>query len=181
MITRPKLTQLAKDHDALEQLKETRMAFATQASQDAELLKRYITGPVETFLEFAPETLRARFTEDQKRELNAVLSSPENLTRVSNALHVMGHVTSQDVSRQDLLTSGWGSAFCKIGLWAAIVLAVGAAIAVSQGAAIAPLIALDAGLVPVLAAITGLSQGWIYAAAAAGGLTFGSLIDAACA
>ena len=46
---------------------------------------------------------------------------------------------------------------------------------------IAPLIAVDAGLVAVLAAITGVSANWIAAAAAAGGLTFGILIHEACA
>jgi hypothetical protein len=45
---------------------------------------------------------------------------------------------------------------------------------------IAPLIAVDAGIVPVLAAITGLSENWIIAAAADGGFTFGKLIEAVC-
>jgi len=180
MITRSKLTQLAKDTEILIQLGETRMEFANRASQDPELLKRYVENPADVLLEFAPDTLRSRFTEEQKREYNVVLSSSENMARVSDALYAMEYVTSQRVSKQDLLGAGWSKAFCKIGLWSAIVLALGAAIAVTQGAAIAPLIAVDAGIVPVLAAITGLSEGWIAAAAAAGGFTFGSLIDAAC-
>ncbi len=80
-----------------------------------------------------------------------------------------------------LMGASWGSTWCEIGLWTAIVLALGAAIAFSQGAAIAPLIAMDAGILPVLAAITGLSEGAIAAMAAAGGFTFGKLIEAACA
>jgi hypothetical protein len=144
------------------------------------LLKRYAENPVDVFLEFAPASLRSQFTEKQKQEASVTLSSSDYMTILSDAMHVMENATSRGINQEDLLASGCSKAICEILLWTAIVLAIGALIAISQGALIAPLIALEAGIVPVLAAITGLTEGWITAAVAAGGFTFGKLISAAC-
>jgi len=172
---------LAASPDTLEQLRATARAFAIDAKQDPDVLKRYKDRPMDVFLEYAPEHLRTQFNDTFLNKINmAILSEETYRQRLSDAQHVMTYVASRQLKQQELLGAGWGKAFCEIGLWSAIVLALGAAIAISQGALIAPLITVDAGIVPVLAAITGLSQNWILAMAAAGGFTFGKLIDAAC-
>ena len=162
------VAELAQSPDTLKQLRDAAANFCVQARQNPTILETLKTSPIDAFLANAPAELRDSFPEAKKAQANAVLNDVD--------------VVKSDVAQavKDDEARGWGSTFCQIGLWAAIVAAIGGAIAISQGAAIAPLLAMDAGLLPVLAAITGLSEGAISALAAGGGLTFSKLIDAAC-
>ncbi len=155
---------LANSPHTLKELSETVAAFVQEARKDSDVLTKYAENPADTLLSYAPATLQAKFSEETKEQINQIVQQTQETLDQS----------------EEMVGGGFCKAGCTIGMWAAIVAAVGAAIAVSQGAAIAPLIAMDAGLLTVLAAITGLSEGAIAALSAAGGLTFGSLIDAAC-
>lgn len=154
---------LRNDEDLLLQLREAAAIFSIRARSDDNLVAAFKTSPIDAFLEYAPAELRTSFPASLKPRVNDILRTTE---------------VTQPAQEGD--NRGWGSALCKIGLWAAIVAALAGAIALSQGAAIAPLIALDAGILPVLAAITGLSEGVIAGLAAGGTFTFAELIDAAC-
>jgi hypothetical protein len=69
---------------------------------------------------------------------------------------------------------------CRTGAWAGIVVALAGVIAVTQGAAVAPLIAMDVGLIPVFAAIFGISDAAMATIAGAAGMTLGGLVIAGC-
>lgn len=71
----------------------------------------------------------------------------------------------------------WG---CKAGAWTALVVALAGVIVVSQGALVAPLIAMDVGLIPVFAAIFGISNTAMTTIVAIAGLTLGGLVEAGC-
>lgn len=166
--------------DLLVELRETFEAFVNQHEDHADVLERLRADPMAEILAHAPSGLRNAMDSAHVAKANAILTNDESQYEITRALNNARYQLAQAKAGHPV-AEGIGKALCEIGLWAAIVAAVGAAIAVTQGAAIAPLIAVDAGLVSVLAAITGLSANWITATAAAGGLTFGILIREACA
>jgi hypothetical protein len=174
-------SELAAHPEVLTQLREAYESFRSEAESDPDVVAAFVQDPVNEFLKYAPAQFQASLSEQQKEAANAALLSAEPVGRVQAVLRTSPDGTKAELLSDTMMDASWGSAWCEIGLWTAIVVALGAAIAVSQGAAIAPLIALDAGILPVLAAITGLSEGAIAAMAAAGGFTFGKLIEAACA
>jgi hypothetical protein len=172
-------SELAAHPEALAQIRETYEAFVRRAESDPSVMAAFAKDPTNEFLKDAPKQLKANLSEMQIVAANATLRASEPIAQMQNAL-LAAPSGDQPAALSDVQMS-WGSTLCEIGLWSAIVLALGAAIAFSQGAAIAPLIALDAGIIPVLAAITGLSEATIAAMGAAGGFTFAKLIEAACA
>jgi len=174
-------SNLADRPEVLTQIRKTFESFRDQASRNPDVIARFSENPIEEFLKYAPEELRTSLSTEQKEKAKAILLDSEHMGRIQETVHAINYAKQKNLPGEQLLASGWGSAFCQIGLWTAIVLALGAAIAVSQGALIAPLIAVDAGIIPVLAAITGLSENMIIGMAGAGGFTFKKLIDAACA
>ena len=124
--------------------------------------------PMGEFLKYAPENYRESFSEDFLSRANEILK------------HLVNNKLSMLRSNTSLGASWWKCTICQVGMWASLVIILGAAIAISQGALVAPILALDVGLGVVLAAITGLSEGAILALAGGAGLTFGILISELC-
>lgn len=165
------LQQLANSPELLQQLRQTGLALARKLKQDPQTAQQYLANPAQTFLAQAPQPLQ------QAVSSGAIAASDQILKADAGAA---GAKMLSDVQAGGDVHKGFLSACCQVGLWAAVVVALAGVIALTQGAAIAPLIALDAGLLTVLAAITGLSEGAIAALAAGGTFTLGQLIDAAC-
>lgn len=69
---------------------------------------------------------------------------------------------------------------CEVGLHAGIIAAFAGIFAITAGAAVAPLIAAEAGFIPVIAAMTGLSETTVGIIAGAGGVTIEGLIQGLC-
>jgi len=166
------LNSLLNSADLMEEFKETMLDFKDYIRDHPEVLSIYANSPVETFLEHAPDNIQKLFSPDFRKMIDEIIrSDPDYLQKLADA----------QIQERDLFGDGWGKVFCEIGLWTAIVAAIGGAIAISQGSLLAPIIATSDGiLLPVLAAITGLSEGTIGTLAAGGGFTLGKLIDAAC-
>jgi hypothetical protein len=166
------LQGLLASPDRLAQLEATKREFINRLRKDPSVLRSYAKAPMDTFLAGAPADLRAVFTDEHRRRLDEILLSDAQSKLM---------LTNAQAQPTDLLGSSWGSTWCQIGTWAAIVAAVGGAIAISQGALVAPLIAASEGiLLPVLAAITGLTEGTISTLAVGAGFTLGVLIQTAC-
>ncbi len=174
-------SELAAHPEVLAQIRAAYEAFVRRAENDPAVMAAFVENPAGEFLKDVPQDLQANLTEMQIVAANATLRASEPVARMQSALLVAPKGDQGAALNSALTGATWGSTWCEIGLWTAIVFVLGAAIAFSQGAAIAPLIALDAGIIPVLAAITGLSEATIAAMSAAGGFTFGKLIEAACA
>ncbi|MFY0583643.1 hypothetical protein ACN28S_63455 [Cystobacter fuscus] len=155
---------LAQSPELLNQLRQTATSLSSQARRNPDLINQLNSSPMDAFLSCAPEELRANYPASLKAQANTILQEIEVVK-----------------SPQDAVRGFQGGIqLCKIGMWTALVTALGAFIAITQGALIAPLLALDAGILTVLAAITGLSEGAIAAMGTVATFTFSNLVDAVC-
>jgi hypothetical protein len=167
------LKDLANSPELLAQLRQAAQSLASHLRAHPEALERFAHTPMDAFLEHAQPEVSGLYSVPLRTQLNQViLADPRYAQKLAAA---QAQLSSGN------LGDGWASFWCQTAYWAAIVAAIGALIAISQGALIAPLIALQDGILLVtLAAITGLSEGTITTLAAAGGFTLEMLIATAC-
>lgn len=156
---------------------EVRRAMSSfqEALADPSVRRKVDEDPVNTFLSFTSNDFQNLFTESHKEQLKELIPA----TRVSAApseLEDLGIV----VFAAGSFWGGVGCYACEVTLNAGIVGLFGAAFALTAGAAVAPLIAVEAGLVPVLAAMTGLSETAVGGILGVGGLTIGGLVAGLC-
>ena len=130
--------------------------------------------PMGTFLSYAPDDYRSSFSAEFIQEANEILKPiiDEELTKLTCDL--------KNRKIEGLPTGVLKCWICQIGIWAAIVIIIGAIIAISQGSLIAPLLALQVGIIPVLVAITGIPEAIVATTCTIAGATFGTVIRGLC-
>jgi hypothetical protein len=107
-------------------LNATVVAFSTPTdSQDETRLARTLDNPMGFFLEHAPEDFRKIYNEDFIKSANEVLKPPV-----------------EDLLKKFQARDGMGCFWCQVGIWAALLIIVGAVLYFTAGTAMAVLIGL---------------------------------------
>jgi hypothetical protein len=153
----------------------TAMSNFNEALADPKVRKAVNEDPVNAFLSFTSSDFQDLFTDSYKEKLKELIPATRE-SAVPSELEDLGIVSFAAGS----FWGGVGCFACEVGLSAGIIAAFAGAFALTAGAAVAPLIAAEAGFVPVIAAMTGLSEATVSGIATAGGITLEGLIQGCC-
>jgi hypothetical protein len=134
-----------------EDLRATRNLFEGATIQDTpNMIKRIKKDPMGVFLEHAPKNFRKLYSKEFVDSANEILLNPVS--------ELIDKYESKDESSESKGGSKgwWGCLVCKISLWAAIVVVIGAAIYITATTPIGAIIATVSGMLVALQYITGI-------------------------
>jgi len=132
---------------------------------DPSLQAKFRKDPIKAFLDSTPKKFQDQVTPAHKKLLRKMIATKKPKT-----------------GSEHLVAASFlgGPTWCQVAIYTGIVVAFAGFFVISAGALVAPLIAAEAGFIPVIAAMTGLSEGAVSAAASVGGLTIGGLVSSLC-